>query len=288
MTAALRLQAEALDRLRRELHDGRSEAFENYLNASARFFPYGWRNCLLIADQRPGVTHLAGAGDWRALGRPVRRGETGITLFDEAEGPRSRQGTGEWVPNERALFVPFRNTVVYDVRQTSGPPWKMEHDPAELSLLRLRDLLVKAGAHFEYVSAMAARPVEPTASGLRVLRGLRPGEEFAALSHQLARQMLHDGRLIEPASDRAATRQAGAVAFVVCRGVGVEPSKPAAEFVPEFMGRAGELGTALWRLHEVSSQILTELVPERELDLGRSGSPREPAADRGDALLWDR
>lgn len=51
------------------------------LAVASRFHRYSARNIFLIHAQRPDATRVAGFGRWRALGRHVRRGESGIAIL---------------------------------------------------------------------------------------------------------------------------------------------------------------------------------------------------------------
>src|SRR5437867_4100471 len=58
-----------------------SDAFKRYLAAQAVFHRYSARNVFLILFQRPEATRVAGYTTWQKLGRQVRRGARGITIF---------------------------------------------------------------------------------------------------------------------------------------------------------------------------------------------------------------
>ena len=42
---------------------------------------YSYANVLVIATQRPGASRVAGFHTWRKLGRWVRKGEKGVSIF---------------------------------------------------------------------------------------------------------------------------------------------------------------------------------------------------------------
>src|SRR5437867_554138 len=91
-----------------------SDAFKRYLAAQAVFHRYSARNVFLILFQRPEVTRVAGYTGWQKLGRQVRRGETGITIFAPAPFKQiiTDTATGE-VTEER---IPrFKTTSVFDM-----------------------------------------------------------------------------------------------------------------------------------------------------------------------------
>ncbi|MFC9976961.1 toprim domain-containing protein [Spirillospora sp. NPDC127200] len=83
------------------LHDG-TLPWTWWLERAARFGRYGFVNTLLIAAQWRAATDVRSYEEWRAAGRQVRRGETGIRLLPRPgpEGPRA----------------------VFDLAQTAGLP----------------------------------------------------------------------------------------------------------------------------------------------------------------------
>src|SRR6266487_3858081 len=96
-----------------------SDAFKRYLAAQAVFHHYSARNVFLILFQRPEATRVAGYTTWQKLGRQVRRGETGITIFAPAPFTQTttNAATGE-VTEER---IPrFKTATVFDYSQTDG------------------------------------------------------------------------------------------------------------------------------------------------------------------------
>src|SRR5215207_4396763 len=58
-----------------------SEQFARYLIVMAKFHQYSFGNVLLIFASDPQATHVAGYKRWQALGRHVRKGETGIKIL---------------------------------------------------------------------------------------------------------------------------------------------------------------------------------------------------------------
>src|SRR5918911_4696011 len=98
-----------------------SDAFKRYLAAQAVFHRYSARNVFLILYQRPEATRVAGYTTWQKLGRQVRRGETGITIFAPApfKKPTTDDTTGE-VTEE--IIPRFKTAIVFDIAQTIGEP----------------------------------------------------------------------------------------------------------------------------------------------------------------------
>jgi antirestriction protein ArdC len=85
----------------------------------ARFQGYSDRNALLIASQRPEATEVHGYRAWQALGRQVRKGETGIQILAPA-GTSAGKPDAEVEPgdaDEKARQF-FRIAHVFDISQT--------------------------------------------------------------------------------------------------------------------------------------------------------------------------
>ena len=98
-----------------------SEAFKRYLAAQAVFHRYSARNVFLILFQRPEATRIAGYTTWQRLGRQVRRGETGITIFAPAPFKQSTTDTATGAVTEE-LIPRFKTATVFDIAQTVGEP----------------------------------------------------------------------------------------------------------------------------------------------------------------------
>ena len=133
-TAAAEARQATLEKLHAELRDGvlalnDPQAWQAWLKFASRFHKYSFGNSLLIMAQDPQATHVAGYQAFKAMGRQVRRGETGIKVLapitrreprlDDAGQPvRDDQGR----VLHRTQVVGTRPVTVFDIRQTDGPP----------------------------------------------------------------------------------------------------------------------------------------------------------------------
>src|SRR3954451_8185965 len=98
-----------------------SEAFKRYLVAQAVFHRYSARNVFLILYQMPDATRVAGYTTWQKLGRQVRRGERGITIF--APSPFKQTTTDAATGEVTEELIPrFKTATVFDIAQTVGDP----------------------------------------------------------------------------------------------------------------------------------------------------------------------
>jgi hypothetical protein len=94
---------------------------------------------------------------------------------------------------------------------------------------------------------------------------MAPAEEFSVLAHELAHEMLHHRKDAAPPSKLVRETQAEAVAFVVCRGVGLETNTAAADYIALYNGDKKTLAESLSVIQETSAKILDELLPEKHM-----------------------
>jgi hypothetical protein len=131
-----RLKTEELQaRIETEVRRLRSgDDWKRWLRGAALFHEYSFGNVLLIQQQRPDATRVAGYGVWQKLGRQVTRGETAITILaprwsrkaddvdpGEHADPRVRDAKSTKAGGGRRL-IGFRPAFVFDVSQTTGVP----------------------------------------------------------------------------------------------------------------------------------------------------------------------
>lgn len=109
---------EARERIERSVRELlTSEGWRRWAETRATFHRYSFGNCLLIAQQAPQATQIAGFKSWQSLGRQVRKGERAIRIMAPMSVKRENADTGEV---ERVPF--FRAVPVFDIAQTDGEP----------------------------------------------------------------------------------------------------------------------------------------------------------------------
>ena len=70
------------------------EGWKRWLKVRRHFHTYSFHNQLLIANQCPEATRVAGFRSWLSLGYAVRKGERGIRIW--APCPPSKKQLAEW------------------------------------------------------------------------------------------------------------------------------------------------------------------------------------------------
>ncbi len=306
---------EALQRLSADLAAGRSESLLHYLAAMGRFHRYSWNNVLLIASQRPTATRVAGFHTWHQIGRWVKRGEKSITIIAPVVSPRARPDrteSPEQDPDRARRISGFRAAHVFDVVQTEGKPLpelsRTTGDPREFTE-KLKAFVARQGIALEYDRSIA--PAQGMSSGgrIRLLPDLPAAEEFSVLAHETAHELLHHKAERATLDKTLLETQAEAVAFVICRGVGLETHSAAADYIALYNGDAKTLAESLAAVQETASRVLKDLLPadrdgpDRQNGNARSlqdatetsrdtsdGSARDQASspDSADERTWDR
>src|SRR3989449_8094177 len=270
-----KMAEDALNRLAGELEAGKSEALQNYLATMGRFHRYSWGNVLLIGSQRPTATRVAGYHTWQDLGRHVKTGEKAIKIFApilvkerEKSPPAPSPDRTATKQNDVFRLTGFRTAFVFDVEQTEGKPLpqfaKTTGDPREFAD-KLKALVAKQGIAIEYDKAIAPAQGVSYGGKIRLIPEMQPAEEFSVLAHELAHEMLHhrkgDARLPKVVVET----QAEAIAYVVCRGVGLETNSAAADYIALYNGDKKTLAESLSVIQETSSKILDQLLPEQRM-----------------------
>ena len=218
-----------------------SDAFKRYLAAQAVFHRYSARNVFLILFQRPEATRVAGYTTWQNLGRQVRRGETGITIFAPAPFKQSTTDltTGE-VTEE--LIPRFKTATVFDYSQTVGEP---------LPTIKLGEIVGSApeGAYAVLVNfaasigySMVPHPENDEAGGrcnyeektISVQAGT-PERMLHVLIHELAHALTAAIRQAHDRSERETIAEG--VAFVACKAIGLDAGGYAFPYIAGYAGQ---------------------------------------------------
>lgn len=251
---------------------------------------YGQCEC---GFQRSDATRVAGFHTWHDLGRSVNKGEKGIMIFAPVLVRQKDDSPGRHEaakPDEVFRLTGFRTAYVFDISQTEGKPLpEFARTTGDLKEYgeKLKGLVAEHGIAVDYDATIA--PAQGVSSGgrIRLMPGMAPAEEFSVLAHELAHEMLHHSKEASPAPTVVRETQAEAVAFVVCRGVGLETNTAAADYLALYNGDKKTLAQSLSVIQETSTKILKDLLPEHRVAPGHDRSP-EPAPEKHDSVVWER
>jgi hypothetical protein len=261
-----------------------SDAFKRYLVAQAVFHRYSARNVFLIFYQMPNATRVAGYTSWQKLGRQVRRGETGITIFAPAPFKQTVTDatTGE-VTEER---IPrFKTATVFDIAQTVGEP---------LPTIKLGEIVGSApeGAYAALLDfaasigyTLVSHPENDDAQGrcnyeehtISVAAGT-PERMLHILIHELAHALTAATRQGHDRTERETIAEG--VAFVACTAIGLDAGGYAFPYIAGYADRkdGAAIITRLMDTIQKTATMIIEVIETRLLGERAESEEAEDAA----------
>ncbi|MEF9939599.1 MAG: ArdC family protein [Clostridium sp.] len=114
-----------------------SDKYKKYLSTMQKFHSYSFNNSLLIAQQKPDASYIAGYKTWETMERHVIKGAKGIMILapslykniiytdvtDPGTGLLKRDAQGNPVKERKEItYASFRAISVFDISQTEGEP----------------------------------------------------------------------------------------------------------------------------------------------------------------------
>ncbi|HUZ96092.1 MAG TPA: ArdC-like ssDNA-binding domain-containing protein [Edaphobacter sp.] len=250
---------EAINQLADALNSGDSKMLTRYLAAMAKFRTYSLLNVLLILKQCPNARRVAGYRTWQSLGRQVRQGQKGIMIFAPIFRKRRESVSDADTPDAASNVVAYRAVYVWDEQQTSGKDLpeigRVTGDP-RVYLARLEAFVLASGTELNYSSGIAPARGLAEKGKVTLLPDLTPAETFATLAHEQAHIILHQSQRRTDTTKRIRETEAEAVAFVVCKAIGLDTSTAAQDYVALYGGDAKLLLESLDHVQQTASQIL--------------------------------
>jgi len=229
------------------------------LEAQRRFHHYSFRNVMLIFQQRPGATRVAGYGVWKSLGRQVKKGEKGLCILapmvgQDAQGEKAVRG--------------FRDAYVFDISQTEGEalPETPALIPLEGELTHLSTLLGRLEAWLEGQNITLEHiPLPQGVHGvyhsrehrITVSSTLSPNAAFKTLIHESAHALLHR----ESTERTQAELEAESCAYLVCAELGLDTGSYSFAYLADWTPSVQAVLEAGQKATLTAKLILAVLVP---------------------------
>ena len=254
----------------------RSDQYQNYLQTMARFTNYSLNNCILIFQQKPDATLVAGYQAWkRKFGRNVKKGERGIRILAPVRSRIKAEESEEDVPVLR-----FRTVSVFDLSQTEGDPLpsfmneRLEGTVDDYEdFLEQLELLSPVPVSFEpldtvhgYFSSLEQRIVLNT--------GMTQLQTVKTLIHEIAHSCLHGEADKGTELSRARKEiEAESVAYIICRHYGLDTGEYSFRYLAGYSSsdELPELRASMERIHLASSRLIRSLDALRCPEAERSG-----------------
>jgi hypothetical protein len=229
---------------------------------------------MLIFAQKPDASNVAGFGKWKEFNRFVRKGEKGIAILaplvrkKKDESGSNATDSSKSSSDEKVLFG-FRIVYVFDISQTEGedlPEFAtLGGDPGSY-IDALIGIYQEKGIRLNFDEQLPRDANGMSQGGVVTIKeSLPPPQKFSTMVHELAHEMLHWNDERDNVTKSMRETEAEAVAYVVCRGIGLECSTRASDYIQIWNGDDKLLLRSLDRIRNVASEVLQRLsVKERQ------------------------
>ena len=239
-----------------------TEDFKRFLTLAGKFWAYSWRNWMLIAQQCPEATHVAGYRTWVKLKRQVRKGEKSIKILAPLIFKKEQEdGTKE------PVLGGFRVVSIFDIAQTdgddlpTGPSVRMLEGEEGAELYgRLSKLTDK---HFALVDDKAiergaAGYWQPATKEIHINSTLLQLQRVKTLAHELGHALAGHGCEGNKTTADEAETIAESVAFLVCDAAGLDTSERSFPYVARFARDMKVFARVLGEIQRIVKLILTQ------------------------------
>ena len=302
---------ERVKELTDKLEQGLKEVFEsdnykNYLNTMAKFHNYSINNTLLINQQKPDATLVAGYDSWvRNFDRHVKKGERGINIIapapfkTERDVPIINPETGQPIlkkdgtpyTEKKEVTIPyFKITRVFDISQTEGK---------ELPTIGVNELLKDVDGAKDFIESLkkvSPIPIEfgetngdskgfysPVDNKIVVKDGMSDAQTIKTMVHEISHAKLHNpDRTEENAGKSKGTieMEAESIAYIVCQHFGIDTSDYSFGYIAGWSEgkETDELKKSMNTIRETSSEMIYRV----------EGSMRQIDRDRHKDLYMDK
>ncbi len=252
-----------------------TEKYKSYLQTMSKFHQYSVNNTILISNQCPNATLVAGFNKWKKdFGRMVKKGEKAIkiiapiTNISKKELEQVAETTGLPVFDEQIPL--FRVVSVFDVSQTEG-----QELPTLVSTL---DGSVEQYSKFmqalEYTSTIPIK-IENIDSNLDgyydlidkviIIRdGMSEMQTISSIIHEIAHSRLHNYEYQEDTVKKTRSTEeieAESISYVVCNYYGIDTGNNSFGYIANWSKdkELSELKQSLEVISKTSSEIITSI-----------------------------
>lgn len=214
-----------------------SDKFKNYLKTMSQFHNYSWSNTMLIMQQMPNATAVAGFQTWKnKFNRHVVKGQKGIKILapviynQETEKEKEVNGKKEKVV-EQVTTKKFKSMTVFDVSQTDGEPLPTLVNELEGSVKDYSKLFEAIASTTEYkiefedISNGAKGYCNFTDKRIALNKGMSETQTIKTLIHEITHSHLHEPEIRKGKNKQTMEVEAESTAFVVCSKYGLDTSE---------------------------------------------------------------
>ena len=264
-----------------------SDAYKNYLNTMAKFHNYSINNTLLINQQMPEATLVAGFNSWNNnFDRHVKKGEKGIKIIAPAPYTIKKEQqvvdpkTGEALTNfdgtpktaEVEIKVPaFKISYVYDISQTDGK------ELPTLGVNELKEGVNHAKDFIDSLEKLSPVPIEygetkgeskgfysPTENSITIKEGMSESQTIKTMVHEISHAKLHNPDMMKENKGKSKgtiEMEAESIAYIVCQHFGIDTSDYSFGYIAGWSEgkETAELKESMNTIRETSSEMINRI-----------------------------
>lgn len=244
-----------------------SEVMARFLAFRSHFYDYSLNNTVLVWIQNPSARFVKGYRAWQAVGRQVRKGETGITILAPIVRRATKAEIAAGADPDKRTAVAFRTATVFDYAQTEAvtddalvytpPAPRLDADDPQGLIARLEHVaLFSLGYRVSYTeTGYADGMCQPQLQWITVQQRLSPADRASVLCHELCHAVAHAG---DTTTSRAQKElQAEGAAYVVLHALGLDTARASLPYLKGWAGGSDEaLTTELAAIDRIARDLL--------------------------------
>lgn len=264
-----------------------SRKYKDYLTTMSKFHSYSHNNIMLIFQQKPDATLIAGYSAWKTEhGRQVRKGSKAIKILapapyrvrairdrtDPDTGKPVTDGNGNPIKEDvEVRKLAFKVVNVFDVSDTEG---------RELPSIGVSELSGDVEGYEDFFEALKRTCPVPigsdaissgakgyfshTENKIVVRQGMHQVQTIKTVIHEMAHQRLHSEESPEYERDKPRNSmevEAESVAFTVCRHYGIDTSDYSFAYIAGWSEGKGlpKLRGSLDMIRKTSSEFISRI-----------------------------
>ena len=274
------------------LEEGLKEVFESdkykdYLNTMSKFHNYSVNNTLLIHQQKPDATLVAGFQSWASnFDRHVKRGEKGIQivapapynikkeqqLIDRKTGNPVFNADGTPKMTEVEVKIPaYKVTTVFDISQTYGK------ELPTIGVSELTNEVDHAKDFIESLKNVSPVPIEfgkiegeskgyysPGNENIMIQEGMSDAQTIKTMVHEISHAKLHNPEALKEAEGKSKgtiEMEAESVAYIVCQHFGIDTSDYSFGYIAGWSEGKGveELKESMQTIRDTSAEMINRV-----------------------------
>lgn len=264
-----------------------SERYKNYLDTMAKFHTYSVNNQILIMQQNPEATHVAGYNRWKNdFNRQVIKGEKSIKIIgytpkkiEVQQDKKDRYGNtvigAGGTPEKETVTktIPrFKPMSVFDISQTEGEPLPTLVDELDGSVKDYSNLMTCLSNISPY--PISFEPIRGDAKGycnytdgrIVIKEGMEETQTLKTAIHEVTHAVLHEPQDKEILDRSTKEIEAESAAYVVAYTYGVDTSDYSFPYIATWSSdkEPKELHDSLQRIKDHAASIIGGINEELE------------------------